>query len=71
MMMLRPVLHPPKMGGYTLLFSGFSADVHNGCYIWPFGIVRDNVREDIRDAIEKGKAREFWEWCEKKYEGYA
>jgi hypothetical protein len=28
--------------------------------------VRPNAREDVYRAIDEGKAREFWEWCEEK-----
>jgi NAD(P)-dependent dehydrogenase (short-subunit alcohol dehydrogenase family) len=73
MFFLEPLLHAPIYGGYTMLYAGFTDDVgleNNGAYIWPFGRTRRNVREDIYQAIADGKAKEFWEWCEKKFEVY-
>lgn len=71
---LQPTFHSAKMGAYTMMFSGFSEDVgldKNGVYILPFGRVQEkNVRGDIVKAIEEGKPKEFWEWCERMYEPY-
>jgi NAD(P)-dependent dehydrogenase (short-subunit alcohol dehydrogenase family) len=63
------VLYEAKYGAYTMMFAGFSEKITmalNGCYIWPWGVVRPNAREDVYRAIDEGKAREFWEWCEEK-----
>lgn len=72
---MQPTFSPPKMGAYTMLFSAFSGDVgldNNGVYILPFGRVQvKSVRGDIVEAIQEGKALEFWEWCEKLYQPYA
>ncbi|KAF2500919.1 NAD(P)-binding protein [Lophium mytilinum] len=73
MFFVKPILSEPKFGGYTMLYAGFTGDVgleSNGAYIWPFGRKIRNVREDIYQAIEEGKASEFWDWCEKKFEAY-
>lgn len=69
----RFVLYEPKYGAYTMLYAGFSPDItmaHNGAYIWPWGRIRPNAREDIYRAIQEGRAREFWEWCETQMELY-
>ncbi|TVY90570.1 Retinol dehydrogenase [Lachnellula willkommii] len=62
-------LYPAKYGAYTMMFSGFSDKItqaQNGCYVWPFGIIKPCAREDVYKAIDKGKAKQFWEWCEEK-----
>jgi NAD(P)-dependent dehydrogenase (short-subunit alcohol dehydrogenase family) len=65
------VLYNPINGAYTMLFSGFAPEVglekNNGGYVRPFGIVAPNGRQDVYEALAQGKAREFWEWCERKY----
>ncbi|CAI6301100.1 unnamed protein product [Periconia digitata] len=74
MAILKLVLYAPKMGGYTLLYSGFTSDVdidkNNGAYIRPFGILAPNGRQDIYKKIAEGAPGKFWDWCEKKYQPY-
>lgn len=74
MAVLQPTFYPGKMGAYTMMFAGFSGEVgldKNGVYILPFGRVQEkNVRGDILKAIEEGKPKQFWEWCEKVYKPY-
>ncbi|ROV89697.1 hypothetical protein VMCG_10362 [Cytospora schulzeri] len=69
-----PTFHSANMGACTMMFAGFSGEVgldKNGVYILPFGRVQEkNVRGDIVIAIESGKPKEFWEWCERLYELY-
>ncbi|KUI64008.1 hypothetical protein VM1G_10773 [Cytospora mali] len=69
---MQPTFHPAKTGACTMLFAGFSDEVGletNGVYILPFGRVQQkNVRSDIVKAIEEGKPKVFWEWCEKLYQ---
>ncbi|KAF2805466.1 NAD(P)-binding protein [Mytilinidion resinicola] len=63
------VLYDAKYGAYTMMFAGFSDRItaaQNGCYIWPFGVIKPNSREDVYKAIGEGKAAQFWEWCEEK-----
>ncbi|KAF2012046.1 NAD(P)-binding protein [Aaosphaeria arxii CBS 175.79] len=63
------VLYEAKYGAYTMMFAGFSDKIsmaQNGCYIWPWGVIKPNSREDVYKAIDQGKARDFWEWCEDK-----
>jgi NAD(P)-dependent dehydrogenase (short-subunit alcohol dehydrogenase family) len=64
------VLHPPKLGAYTELFAGLSPEITEetqSAYIIPWGRIQArNPREDIYQALEEGKGRELWEWCEKK-----
>jgi hypothetical protein len=62
-------LHPPKLGGYTELYAGFSPGITEktpGALIIPWGGIQTrNPRKDIYEAIEKGKGKELWDWCEK------
>lgn len=71
---IQPTFYPAEMGACTMLFAGFSRDLgmdNNGAYILPFGrIQKKNVRDDIIKAIDEGKAKEFWEWCERVYKPY-
>jgi NAD(P)-dependent dehydrogenase (short-subunit alcohol dehydrogenase family) len=75
MLFVNPILHEPKMGAYTELYSGFSSDItpenNNGSYIWPWGkLVKAHTRADINEGITNGKATKFWEWCQEKFEPY-
>lgn len=69
------VLHPPKLGAYSMLFGGLSPAVdesRSGAYIWPWGRFDIPGRPDVVQAVAEGKKpQEFWEWCEKKCESYA
>ncbi|POS77288.1 hypothetical protein DHEL01_v204317 [Diaporthe helianthi] len=71
---MQPTFYPAIMGAYTMLFSGFSDEVGldtNGVYILPFGrLQKKSVRDDIVGAIADGKAKEFWDWCERLYSRY-
>jgi NAD(P)-dependent dehydrogenase (short-subunit alcohol dehydrogenase family) len=72
------VLYPPKMGAYTELYAGFSPDVtmeRNGAYIIPFGRIREEsknplreIKEAMKPAEEGGKdlPKHFWDWCDAK-----
>ncbi|ETS86022.1 hypothetical protein PFICI_04047 [Pestalotiopsis fici W106-1] len=63
-------LYDAKYGAYTMLFSGFSPEVNkgtNGAYIWPFGRIKPPPRADVLQAGSEGKAKEFWEWCERSW----
>jgi NAD(P)-dependent dehydrogenase (short-subunit alcohol dehydrogenase family) len=67
------VLYNARYGAYTMMFAGFSDKItqaQNGCYIWPWGIIKPNARDDVYKAIEEGKAKQFWEWCEEKVKPY-
>ncbi|KAF2114729.1 hypothetical protein BDV96DRAFT_575805 [Lophiotrema nucula] len=67
------VLYDAKYGAYTMMFSGFSDKItqaQNGCYSWPWGVIKPNSREDIYKAIDQGKAKQFWEWCEEKVQPF-
>lgn len=69
------LLYPPKLGGYTELFAGFSPDItekHQGGVIIPWGRIQErNPRNDIYEALEKGKGKELWDWCERQIEVHA
>jgi NAD(P)-dependent dehydrogenase (short-subunit alcohol dehydrogenase family) len=61
-------LYEAKYGAYTLLFAGFSPKVNegtNGAYIWPWGNIKPPARADVVQAASEGKAKEFWDWCER------
>lgn len=63
-------LYDAKYGAYTMLFSGFSPEVNeasNGAYIWPFGQIKPPPRVDVLQAASEGKAKDFWEWCERSW----
>lgn len=64
------LLHPSKLGAYTELYAGLSPEITEeipGALIIPWGRIQArNPREDIHQAIEEGKGKELWEWCEKK-----
>lgn len=74
MALMAPTFYPAIMGAYTMLFSGFSEEIgiaENGVYILPFGrLQKKSVRDDIIKAIDSGKAKEFWDWCERLYSQY-
>lgn len=69
MTFLNPTFYAPKMGAYTMLYAGLSDEVgikNNGAYILPFGRVqKQSTNAGIVKALEEGKAKEFWEWCER------
>lgn len=69
---MAPTFYPPKMGAYTMLYAGLSEDIglaNNGAYVLPFGrIQQQSTNAGILKAIEDGKAKEFWEWCERLHE---
>ncbi|PVI04692.1 NAD(P)-binding protein [Periconia macrospinosa] len=63
------VLYEPRFGAYTMMFAGFSEQVtmaQNGCYVWPWGVIKENSRQDVYKAIGEGLAGRFWEWCEER-----
>ncbi|RAO67397.1 uncharacterized protein BHQ10_003409 [Talaromyces amestolkiae] len=66
------LLYPPKLGGYTELYAGLSPEITEnvpGAIIIPWGRIQArNPREDIYQAINEGKGKELWEWCEKQIE---
>lgn len=69
MAFMNPTFYPPKMGAYAMLFAGLSDEIgieNNGAYILPFGrIQQKSTNAGILKAIEDGKAKDFWEWCER------
>ncbi|OCL04451.1 NAD(P)-binding protein [Glonium stellatum] len=69
-----PLLYQPKFGAYTELWAGLAQDLTvegNGSYVIPWGRIHSAPRKDLLDALKSveeggtGRAREFWEWCEK------
>ena len=77
MMLLRPTLHPQRMGAYTMLYAAFAdgltAGENSGAYVMPWGRIRawhECPRKDIVRAMEAGGAERFWQWCEEKATSY-
>jgi retinol dehydrogenase 12 len=62
--------YPAKLGAYTELYAGCSADLTSekdqGAFIVPWGR-RYPMRDDIEVEAwkEGGKGDRMWEWCEK------
>jgi NAD(P)-dependent dehydrogenase (short-subunit alcohol dehydrogenase family) len=76
MFFLRPLLHNPKLAGYTSLYAGLSHEItleKSGTYVIPWGRIQsdnESVRQDMIKAMNPeeagglGYAKKFWEWCE-------
>ncbi|TVY81251.1 putative oxidoreductase [Lachnellula suecica] len=71
----RLFLHRPKLGAYTELFAGLSKEVtekDQGAYIIPWGRIQPvNPRTDIYEAMEEGKGKKLWKWCEEQIKAHA
>lgn len=74
-----PLLHDARKGAYTELWAGLAPDLtmdNSGGYIIPWGRVHSAPREDLLSALKSvedggtGRARDFWEWCEKKISAF-
>jgi NAD(P)-dependent dehydrogenase (short-subunit alcohol dehydrogenase family) len=75
-----PLLHRPRMGAYTELWAGLAPELtleaHGGAYVVPWGRLHPAPRGDLLDALKSeaeggtGRAREFWEWCERQTADY-
>ncbi|KAH8590971.1 short-chain dehydrogenase-like protein [Bisporella sp. PMI_857] len=74
MFFVRRLLYPPKLGAYTELFAGLSPEISEktqGAYVIPWGRIQQrNPREDIYEALEKGKGSELWEWCDRQIKAH-
>ncbi|KAJ2901581.1 hypothetical protein MKZ38_001660 [Zalerion maritima] len=71
------ICHRPRMGAYTMLFSGLSRELgmeDQGGYVIPWGRRHFAPRQDILDSMKSkedggtGLSRDFWEWCEREVE---
>ncbi|KAJ5624819.1 hypothetical protein N7510_001128 [Penicillium lagena] len=75
MFFVNRLLHPPKLGGYTELYAGLSPEItekQQGGLIIPWGRVQArNPREDIHEALEKGKGTELWDWIDAQTKAHA
>lgn len=72
MAVLNMTFSAPLMGAYTMLYAGLCDEIgleNNGAYILPFGRIQEKSTgiADVPGAIKQGKAKVFWEWCEKVY----
>lgn len=67
------MLHPAIFGAYTELYSGWSPDVGpDSLYIMPWGRQGAKyVRKDILAEMDKGLAKQFWDWCDAETSKYA
>ena len=75
-----PLLHRPRLGAYTELWAGLAPELtleaHGGAYVVPWGRLHPAPRADLLNALKSktdggsGRAREFWEWCEKQTADY-
>ncbi|KAH8893648.1 NAD(P)-binding protein [Thozetella sp. PMI_491] len=82
MMLMGPLLHHPKYGGYTELFAGLSPQItqeNSGAYVIPWGRIQTDEqcgRKDIVKALKSteegglGYPKRLWEWCEEKWKPY-
>ncbi|KAH8815975.1 hypothetical protein F5884DRAFT_818159 [Xylogone sp. PMI_703] len=63
MALLKLVLHDSKLGD-------IGAE-ENGGLVIPWGrFLKRHFREDIYKALDEGKGREFWSWCEDQWQPY-
>lgn len=77
---MAPFFHPPKMGAYTGLWAGLSADVKSGDgpkFIIPWGRFNKTPKPDhvaslkSKDQGGTGLAAEFFEYCEAQTKEFA
>lgn len=70
MWLMRPTMYDAHMGVLSMLYAGFAPDVAtrgDGCYVMPWGrIMTSCARKDIEEALHRGAAQRFWEWCDSK-----
>ncbi|KAH7355160.1 hypothetical protein BKA65DRAFT_394676 [Rhexocercosporidium sp. MPI-PUGE-AT-0058] len=78
--LLKPIMHEPKMGAYTSIWAGLSPEVKledGGKIGQPWGKLDTNPKKDILKSMKTkeeggtGLAAEFWKWCEDKTKGFA
>ncbi|KAH7411201.1 hypothetical protein BKA64DRAFT_662916 [Cadophora sp. MPI-SDFR-AT-0126] len=79
-LMMKPVMHEPKMGAYTGLWAGLSPDVKledGGKIGLPWGRWDANPKKEISKSMKTkeeggtGLSAEFWAWCEERATGFA
>jgi hypothetical protein len=66
------VLRKAVLGACTMLYAGFSLDItaeELGAYVISWEIWKP-ARVDIYEAVEKGGAKRFWNWCEEQWKPY-
>lgn len=76
--LLRPIFYHTRCGALGVLWCGLSEEVtsaRNGGYVVPFGRWHPGPRADLVKNLKRveeggdGKAREVWEWCERRIGG--
>jgi len=79
-LMMKLVMHEPKMGAYTGLWAGLSPEVKlddGGRYGLPWGRWDTDPKKEILESMKTkeeggtGLSAEFWTWCEDRAEGFA
>lgn len=74
------VMHHPKMGAYTELWTGLSPDVTSedgGKFAIPWGRWHPSPKRDILESMKTkeeggtGLAVQFWDWCDAETKKYA
>ncbi|RDW62365.1 hypothetical protein BP6252_11798 [Coleophoma cylindrospora] len=79
-LLFSPLMHPPKMGAYTELWTGLSPDVKiedGGRLATAWGRWHPSPRRDILKSMKTkaeggtGVAAQFWDWCETQTKPYA
>lgn len=66
------MLKEPKYGAYTELFAALSSEVttqKKNTFVLPWGRY-GTVPEHIQQSIDAGKARAFYEWCDRETKMY-
>lgn len=78
--MMAPLMREPKLGAYTVLWSGLSPEVKvedGGRLAIPWGRWHPSPNKDILGSLKtkeeggSGIAGEFWGWCEEETKGFA
>lgn len=79
LLVLKMIMHEPRLAAYTQLYAGLSKDItmeQNGAYILPWGRIRtasDGIRKDLLEALTSqndgglGYGEKFWNWCESQW----
>lgn len=76
---MSPFMYDVKMGAFTLLWSGLSADIKledGGQFVIPWGRWYSGMSQELTASFTEkeqggtGIAEEFWEWCENQVQPY-
>ncbi|OCK97757.1 NAD(P)-binding protein [Cenococcum geophilum 1.58] len=75
---IKLLANPPKLGGYTELYAGWSPDItldNNGAYVIPWGRIGEYnsaLAKVIKPEAKggEGRAERLWDWCERETKKY-